>query len=94
MGSQDDLVIIQARLQPRHSVGARDLFSRSIQVGSSAHPASCSVGIGPPSPGAKWPGHSFNHLSPCNAEVNEWSCTYTPPPSLCGVNRENLPLPS
>jgi hypothetical protein len=97
MGSQDCLVRIEARLQLRYSavcipVGARNfLFSKNLQTGSRAHPASCSVGTGAPSLGVKWPGHYVKHSPPFNAKVkNERSYTATPTICLHGVNRENV----
>jgi hypothetical protein len=51
--------------------GARD-FSSSlcVQTGSGAHPASCTMGTGGPSPGAKArPGRDADHSPPYSAEV-------------------------
>jgi hypothetical protein len=50
----------------------REYFSSSlcVQTGSGVHPASCTVGIGGPCPGAKVrPGRDANHSPPSSAEV-------------------------
>ena len=64
---------------------------REVQAGSGALPASYSVGIEGPSPGAKRPVGDTDHPTPSSAEVrNEWSYTSTTllrPPS---VERDSL----
>jgi hypothetical protein len=55
----------------RSSAGTKD-FSSSlcVQTGSGAHPASCPMGTGGPSPGSKArPGCDANHSRPSSAEV-------------------------
>jgi hypothetical protein len=58
-------------IRVRSPVEAKD-FSSSlcVQTGSVAHPASCPMGAGGPSPGAKArPGHDADHSPPSSAEV-------------------------
>jgi hypothetical protein len=53
----------------------RDFYSNlSVQTGSGAHPASCTMGTGGPFPGGKArPGRDADHSPPSSAEVvNEW----------------------
>jgi hypothetical protein len=55
----------------RSPAGAKD-FSSSlfVQTSSGAHPASCTMGTGGPSPGGKArPGHDADHSHPSSAEV-------------------------
>jgi hypothetical protein len=50
----------------------RNHFSSSlcVQIGSEAHPASCTMGAGGPIPGAKaQPGRDADHSPPSGAEV-------------------------
>jgi len=62
------------------------LFSKTVQTGSGAHPAPCSMGMGVP----PRPPREAHHSPPFSAEVkNEWSYTTTPPPHLEGVDRNN-----
>jgi hypothetical protein len=45
-------------------------FSLCVQIGSGAHPASCTMGTGGPFPGGKaLPGRDADHSSPSSAEV-------------------------
>jgi hypothetical protein len=55
----------------RSPVGAKDFSSNlSVQTGSGAHPASCTMGTGDPFPGGKArPGRDADHSPPPNAEV-------------------------
>jgi hypothetical protein len=69
------------------SFEARDFcLFQNVQTGSGINP----VG------GALWaelkrPGHEFDHLTPCIAEVkNEWSYAAVPPVCLHGVGREKF----
>jgi hypothetical protein len=55
----------------RSPTGAED-FSSSfcVQTGSGAHPASCTMGTGGPSPGSKArPGRDVDHSPPSSAEI-------------------------
>jgi hypothetical protein len=55
----------------RTPAGAKDFsFSLCVQTGSGAHPASCTMGTGGPSPGVKArPGRDADHSPPSSAEV-------------------------
>jgi len=45
-------------------------------------------------PRVKWPGHEVNNSRPFNFKAKkEWSCTFTPPICLHGMDRKTLPLP-
>jgi len=62
------------------------LFSKTVQTGPGAHPASCSMGVAiRPRPACE-----VNHSPPSSAEgKNEWSYTHTSPPYLDGVATKN-----
>jgi hypothetical protein len=88
MGSQDNLVSIEARVWLKESgawipVGARDyLFARNI-------PTTCSVASQGLSPGADWPGPNVKHTTLSNAEVkNEGSYASAPSLCHCGMNKK------
>jgi hypothetical protein len=41
-----------------------------VQIGSGAHPASCTMGTGSTFPRGKvWPGHDLDHSPPSSAEI-------------------------
>jgi len=48
----------------------RERFSASVQIGSGAHPASCTMGTGS-FVGVKWPGRGIDHPPPSSAKVKE-----------------------
>jgi hypothetical protein len=56
----------------RFPAGAKDFsYSLFVQTGSGAHPASCKMCTGGPSPGAKArPGRDSDHSPPSSAEVD------------------------
>jgi hypothetical protein len=58
-----------------------------VQIGSEAHPASCTIGTGGPFPGAKArPGRDADHTLPSSAEVeNEEEPYLLSPKRLRGV---------
>jgi hypothetical protein len=58
-------------IEVRSPVDAKDVYcSLCVQIGSGAHPASCTMGTGGPFPGAKArPGRDAGHSIPSNAEV-------------------------
>jgi hypothetical protein len=62
----DDRVI-----EVRSPAGSKDFSSSlSVQTGSGAHPASCTMGTGGPFPGSKArPGRDAYHSPPSSAEV-------------------------
>jgi hypothetical protein len=55
----------------RSPAGAKDFsYSLFVQTGSGSHPASCPMGTGGPSPGAKaLSGSDADHSTPSSAEV-------------------------
>jgi hypothetical protein len=55
----------------RSPAGAKDFFcSLCVQTSSGAHPASCTMGTGGPSPGGKArPRRDADHSTPSNAKV-------------------------
>jgi hypothetical protein len=55
----------------RSPAGAKDFsYSLFVQIGSGAHPASCTMGSGGNFPGAKArPGRDADHSPPSSAEV-------------------------
>jgi hypothetical protein len=55
----------------RSPTGAKDFSSiLCVQIGSGAHPASCTIGTGGPFLGGKaWPGRDADHSPPSSAEV-------------------------
>ena len=68
-----------------------------VCIDCGTNPASCSLGIGDPSPGIKLPGSDLHYVSAANTCVtNEWSCTSTRRICLHGVDRDSfifLPVP-
>jgi hypothetical protein len=72
----------------RSPAGAKDFsYSLCVQIGSGAHPASCTMGTGGPFPGAKArPGRDADH-SPHLVPRSSMSRSYTPypPKRLHGV---------
>jgi hypothetical protein len=58
-------------IEVRSPAGPNDFSSSlSVQTGSEAHPASCPMGTGGPSPGGKArPGSDADHSPPSSAEV-------------------------
>jgi hypothetical protein len=83
------------RFGVRIPADARDfLFTKTVQTGSWAHTASCSVGAGFFFfAGVKRPGCEFNHSLPFTAECKD-ECGYigTFPVCLSGVHWENFTL--
>jgi hypothetical protein len=63
--------------------GQRIFPLASVQTGSGAHPASCTMGTGGPFSGGKArPGHDADHSPPSSAEVvNEWELYLLSPAS-------------
>jgi hypothetical protein len=62
-------------IEVRYPAGAKDFSSDlCVQIGSEAHPASCTMGTEGPFPGGKErPGRDADHSPPSSAEVeNEW----------------------
>jgi hypothetical protein len=55
-------------------------FFPPVQEGHEAHPASCTMGTGSPSQGAKRPGRGLDN-SPLEAKHYSYSCTPSPGPS-------------
>jgi hypothetical protein len=74
-------------IEVRSPADAKDFScSLCVQTGSEAHPASCPMGTGGPFPGAKArPGRDADHSSPSSVEVENKSCTSSPPKRLRGV---------
>jgi hypothetical protein len=62
------------------------LFSKTVQTGSEAYPATCPMGMRvPPLPARK-----VHHSPPSSVEVkNEWSDTPAPPTYLDDVDKDN-----
>ena len=69
---------------------AKRFFSRTVQTGSGAHPASYPLSTGALS-GVKWPGRVVNHSPPSCAKVkNEVSHTPASPIYVHSIERVNF----
>ena len=74
-----------------HSWDMRFYLLQNIQIGSEAHPASCSVSRRTLSLGIKWPGCEPDHSSPSSAEdKNVCGDASTPPLCIYCMYRDHL----
>jgi len=63
---------------------------QSVQTNSGAHPSSRLFCIGVLFPGAKWPGHEVDRLSPSDIEIqNEWTYICSSYVYIRSVDRDN-----
>jgi hypothetical protein len=74
-------------IEVRSLVEVKDFSSNlCVQTGCGAHPASCTVGIGGPFPGAKErPGRNVDHSPPSSVKVKNEELYFSPPKRLYGV---------